>query len=422
MLRARLFILLLLMLALTACIGSAATPTPLDSLALFTPTAASQLTPSTLPTQPAHATALSGGNGQQYAAAPAMTIDPTKIYLATLMTDKGDIVVELLADKAPVTVNNFIFLAGEGFYDNTTFHRVLTGFMAQGGDPTGTGSGGPGYDFADEFDRDLRFEEAGLLAMANSGPGTNGSQFFITYVPTPHLTGKHTIFGKVVDGLEIALALTPRDPDTNPAFTGDKLLSVEITEAAQSQLPPPTATPVLLRPELVDGRPLASVPPAQRVNLYTGAPAMIIDTAKNYVATIKTSKGDIVVQLHPADAPNSVNNFVVLAGLGYWDNFPVNFILPGEFALTGSPAGDPSSDIGYVLDPEVKLLNKAGSLGYWYRAESLGSSGSQIYFEMVDSPQLDQEFTVFGSITAGLDVVAALTTEDTIISITVAEQ
>ncbi len=118
---------------------------------------------------------------KQYSAPPEMVIDPSKRYTATINTDKGDIVIELFADKAPRTVNNFVFLARDGFYDGVTFHRVIDGFMAQGGDPTGTGSGGPGYKFADEFHPALKHDGAGILSMANAGPDTNGSQFFITH-------------------------------------------------------------------------------------------------------------------------------------------------------------------------------------------------------------------------------------------------
>jgi cyclophilin family peptidyl-prolyl cis-trans isomerase len=149
---------------------------------------------------------------KQYPAPPEMVIDPAKRYVATMSTDNGDIVIELFADKAPHTVNNFVFLARDGYYDGTTFHRVIKGFMAQGGDPTGTGRGGPGYQFADEFDRDLRHDGPGVLSMANAGPGTNGSQFFITHEATPHLDGRHTVFGKVVDGLDVVLAIPERDP------------------------------------------------------------------------------------------------------------------------------------------------------------------------------------------------------------------
>ncbi len=167
---------------------------------------------------------------QRWTQAPEMTIDPEKTYFATFKTDKGDIRVELFAGQAPITVNNFVFLAREGYYDDTTFHRVLADFMAQGGDPTGSGSGGPGYAFPDEIDPTLTFDDAGYLAMANAGANTNGSQFFITFKPTPWLNGKHTIFGKVVEGMDVALSLKLRDPQTRPTFPGETLNTVEIEE------------------------------------------------------------------------------------------------------------------------------------------------------------------------------------------------
>ncbi|MCG2769515.1 MAG: peptidylprolyl isomerase [Anaerolineae bacterium] len=158
-----------------------------------------------------------------------MEIDATKKYTATINTEKGDIVVDLFADKAPKTVNNFVFLARQGYYDNVTFHRVIPGFMAQTGDPTGTGRGGPGYSFEDEFHPDLRHDSEGILSMANSGPGTNGSQFFITYGPTPHLDDLHTVFGKVREGMDVLRSLRERDPatDTEP---GDLIVTISITE------------------------------------------------------------------------------------------------------------------------------------------------------------------------------------------------
>jgi cyclophilin family peptidyl-prolyl cis-trans isomerase len=149
---------------------------------------------------------------KQWSKSPAMEIDPSKTYYATLDTSKGTIKVKLFAGKAPKTVNNFVFLANQGFYDGTIFHRVINDFMVQGGDPTGTGRGGPGYRFQDEFDPSLRHDKPGVLSMANAGPGTNGSQFFITHVPTPWLDGKHTIFGEVVEGMETVLAIPERDP------------------------------------------------------------------------------------------------------------------------------------------------------------------------------------------------------------------
>jgi peptidylprolyl isomerase/peptidyl-prolyl cis-trans isomerase B (cyclophilin B) len=413
--------LTLFSLVLAACTPSVPTSAP-SGLLLVTDTPGAQQPAPTQPRPTSAPLATSGAAAQQWPAAPDMAIDPSHIYLATFTTDKGTIVVELLADKAPVTVNNFIFLARQGFFDNTTFHRVLDDFMAQGGDPTGSGTGGPGYRFEDEFHPDLSFSEPGLLAMANAGPDTNGSQFFITFAPTPHLDGRHTIFGKVVEGLDVALALTRRDPQQNPDFAGDTLQTVEITEATQSLLPPPTATPVPVVPEPAAGRPLAALSIAARENLYTGRPAMTIDPAKVYVATIETSKGAIVAELYPADAPESVNNFVVLAELGYWDGFPINFAEPAQFVLTGSPAGVPSSDIGYVVPSEINRAHAAGVLGYWYRPDRVGSSGSQFYILLGDNPGLDAEYTVFGSVTDGLEVAASLTVEDTIETITISEQ
>jgi peptidylprolyl isomerase len=166
----------------------------------------------------------------QYSAPPPMTIDTSKQYFATFkMATGGEFVVQLFPDKAPKTVNNFVFLAQNGFYDGTTFHRVIEGFMAQGGDPTGTGMGGPGYQFEDEFS-DLTFDKPGLLAMANSGPNTNGSQFFITFVATPHLNGLHTIFGEVIEGMDVVEGITLRDPNANPDFEGDAIETITITE------------------------------------------------------------------------------------------------------------------------------------------------------------------------------------------------
>jgi cyclophilin family peptidyl-prolyl cis-trans isomerase len=168
---------------------------------------------------------------KQYSAPPALQIDPKKHYTAVLHTAKGEIKVDLFAAQAPITVNNFVFLAREGFYNNTTFHRVIGGFMAQAGDPTGTGTGGPGYKFNDEESAlQLRHDGPGILSMANAGRNTNGSQFFITHATQGHLNGKHGVFGKVADqnSLNTLMAIRERDPrDPKP---GDALNWVEIIE------------------------------------------------------------------------------------------------------------------------------------------------------------------------------------------------
>jgi cyclophilin family peptidyl-prolyl cis-trans isomerase len=167
---------------------------------------------------------------QQFTSCPPMIIDQARQYVATLETEKGDIVIELFADKAPLAVNNFVYLARSGWYDGVTFHRVIPDFVAQGGDPSGTGFGGPGYAFVNESS-DLKFDKAGMVAMANAGPDSNGSQFFITFGPAAQLDGGYTIFGQVISGQDIAESLTPRDP-TQPVELpdGDRILRVTIEE------------------------------------------------------------------------------------------------------------------------------------------------------------------------------------------------
>lgn len=158
---------------------------------------------------------------KSYPSAPKMSIDATKTYTATFETSRGTIVCDLFAKDAPVTVNNFVFLARDKFYDGTKFHRVIENFMIQGGDPEGTGRGGPGYRFGDEVGAGKPKHKVGSLSMANAGPGTNGSQFFITHIVTDWLDGKHTVFGQVRGGQEIV----------DSVKQGDTLMSVTITES-----------------------------------------------------------------------------------------------------------------------------------------------------------------------------------------------
>jgi cyclophilin family peptidyl-prolyl cis-trans isomerase len=165
---------------------------------------------------------------KQYSKAPDITIDLKKQYTATIETEKGNLVLELFAKDAPVTVNNFVFLARDGYYDGCTFHRVIPGFMAQGGDPTGTGAGGPGYKFNNEISS--RKHHAGTISMANAGPNTNGSQFFICYGDQPHLDGSYSVFGQLVEGIDVLKSLKARDPQTDFDSSGDKIIKITIEE------------------------------------------------------------------------------------------------------------------------------------------------------------------------------------------------
>ena len=203
------FLLAILALAITLVACVLETPEPENTA---TPDPAS-LTATSIASDPGTASGsgpvkqyvvINGERIPQYSEVSPVTIDPTARYVALIKTNLGNMGVELFPGQAPVAVNNFIFLANDGFYDGVIFHRVIPSFMIQGGDPTGTGTGGPGYRFQDEFVPNLTFDQPGRLAMANSGPGTNGSQFFITTVPTPHLNGAHTIFGQITQGQEVA--------------------------------------------------------------------------------------------------------------------------------------------------------------------------------------------------------------------------
>jgi len=180
---------------------------------------------------PATAAAAPPAAQKTYSAPPPMTIDPKKTYTATFTTPRGDFVVKLRPDLAPQTVNSFVFLAREGFYNGVTWHRVLPNFMAQGGDPTGTGAGGPGYNVPDEFTDKVLFDRPGLLAMANTGrPNSGGSQFFITTAPADYLNGKYTIFGEVQQGQDIVNGIPLRDPQQNPTAPGEQIVKITISE------------------------------------------------------------------------------------------------------------------------------------------------------------------------------------------------
>ena len=168
---------------------------------------------------------------RQFTACPPVTVETNKQYLATLHTEKGDVVIQLFADKAPYTVNSFLFLVRNGWYDNITFHRVIPDLFTQTGDPSGTGKGNPGYYIVTEIDPQRKFDRPGMVAMVNSGPDTSGSQFFITYAPTSQFDGKYTIFGEVLSGMDVLKQLTPRDAQPGKATpAGDKLLGITIEE------------------------------------------------------------------------------------------------------------------------------------------------------------------------------------------------
>ncbi len=411
-------IVVLIMILIAGVLSSCGTPEPatVEGAEEADGRATATNVPPATEEAPAEEDVPEAAEGQQsYSAPPAMEIDPEKFYVATIQTEKGEITVELLSEQAPKTVNNFVFLAREGFYDDTTFHRVIPGFMAQGGDPTGTGMGGPGYTFEDEFNPQLAHDRVGTLSMANSGPNTNGSQFFITYAPTPWLDNRHTVFGRVIGGLETLFSLSPRDPEQATA-PGDTIESIAITESdtpPTAEIPPNEELPV---PE----------EPQARNAMYPRPPAMEIDSEEDYRATITTSKGEIVVDLNAEAAPVTVNNFVFLAEQGFYDGLTFHRVEPGFVIQGGDPTGTGQGGPGYLLPAEIDLEHVEGAIAM-ARLPDQGnprrmSSGSQFYITLDSTPQLDGEYTVFGEVVEGMDVVQTIQVGDVIEEVSISTQ
>ena len=366
-------------------------------------------------------------NYPHWSSPPEMFIDVTKNYIADIKTELGDIQIQLFVDKAPITVNNFVFLSREKFYDNTSFYRVIKDFIAQAGKPAGEAAEGPGYYIPDEKSPDLFFDEPGYVAMVSHGqPNLNGSQFFIsTYRMAPYFDGMVTIFGKVVKGMDILYALKLRNPDYD-SFEGTRISTIEISEVPESLLPSPKPRQIKA-PVLVEGRPLAKLPVEEREYIYNTKPDMVIKKSQSYTADIITNIGTIVVQLRPDIAPESVNNFYILAKLGYWDNFPINNVVRSRCVITGIPMEQPNSDVGYYLPPEfnAEFLIARGKLGYYIHARQdnqRSSSGSILYFMKTNDPRGNYG-TVFGQISEkSMELVDKLTTNDKIIRIEIIEK
>jgi len=353
----------------------------------------------------------------------AMTIKPDTIYLATFVTAKGNIVAELYQDT-PQSANNFITLAGNGFYDGLTFHRVEPGFVIQGGDPMGDGSGGPGYTIPAEINHT---HPRGALAWARTGDPVNperrssGSQFYVTLADQPGLDqGGYTVFGQVVAGMDVV----------DQIAVGDVITRVEISESTEpSRLPTPTPTPEPKAPVMEEGRPLAQVPVEGRDKIYNMAPELIIDTAKSYQATLTTAKGEIVIDLDPTGAPQAVNSFVLLANLGFYDGLPVAYVESANYAVMGSPAAQPDSDVGYALEPEVLpegsgIVTGTVSLYPVYDQLSgvIRASGSQFFISFALAPEADTPLSVIGQVTLGMDVATRLEMGDIITKIVITEK
>ena len=350
----------------------------------------------------------------QWAAPPTMSVDASKAYHATLRTTYGDITVELYPGEVPVTVNNFVFLARQGFYDGVAFHRVLREFMIQGGDPTGTGRGGPGYRFADE--QVTRDYLRGTLAMANSGPDTNGSQFFIMHEDFA-LPKDYTIFGMVTEGWVVLdaianTAVSARVPGGEQSLPLDDIViqSIEVREGEKISSAPatpiPSAAASASQPTPTPSAAVAAQQPQEANMQWESPPAMSIDTARQYQATLRTTYGDITVELHPSEVPATVNNFVFLARQGFYDGVRFHRIIRGFMVQSGDPTGTGRGGPGYrFADEPVTRDYLRGTLAMANAGPN--TNGSQ-FFIMHQDGGLPPAYTIFGLVTEGLDVLDAI--------------
>jgi len=338
--------------------------------------------------------------------APAELKIPATGTCAVIETSMGSMLLELYADKTPNTVANFVHLASTKKYDGLIFHRVIAKFMIQGGCPLGTGRGNPGYKIADEFDPALTHSSAGILSMANSGPNTNGSQFFITLDPTPHLDGKHTVFGKLADGEAVLMkiggvATAAGDRPITPV-TIDKVTIYRDGQPLEGEQP---------APEKFGEAPPIPDPPKDPVakNPDPKDPEDPKDQEPKKVGTfavMETSMGTMKIELHADKTPNTVASFVHLAAKGYYDGLTFHRIIAQFMIQGGCPQGTGTGGPGYKFADEFHADLKHTGAGILSMANSgPGTNGSQFFITLRDTPHLDGKHSVFGKVVEGMDVL-----------------
>ncbi len=344
-----------------------------------------------------------------YGQAPEMAIDPDTIYLATISTAKGDIVLELYSQEAPVAVNNFVVLAELGFYDAMPLYPVGPPAAVLTGDPSGDGQGGPGYEVAAEIGVPNLAGTMGYLRLPdqiNPERLSNGSQIYITQEAVPDIDGVYAAFGQVIEGMEVLSQIE----------MGDVIDTVAISEGTERVAPtpaPPTPTPTPFAPTSADDRPLAALDPAKRVNYFNMPPAMELEQGVDYVARIKTDVGDIVVDLFEEQTPVTVNSFVTLANLGFYDNTMFHRVLDGFMAQGGDPSGTGSGGPGYVFEDEIVpelVFDKAGLLAMANAGP--GTNGSQFFITFDAADWLNGQHTIFGQVLEGEDLLSKIQRRD----------
>ncbi|MEX1023946.1 MAG: peptidylprolyl isomerase [Planctomycetota bacterium] len=341
------------------------------------------------------------------------TFEEGKRYLWHLDTTEGPITIELMPDVAPRHVSCTLFLTRLGFYDGLAFHRVIKGFMAQGGCPLGNGRGHPGFQYAGEFSPDVRHDRPGLLSMANAGAGTDGSQFFLTFVPTPHLDDKHTIFGAVT-GAESFATLKKLESFGSAQGGTSKPLAIQTATVSvveqEEEMPLPSAAdaddPALM--ELASWLEKLKIDKSQK-NWKTRAPQppkLTFPKDSTYFWNLATNFGTIKIKLMPEIAPMHVSSTIYLSRIGFYDDLKFHRVIPGFMAQGGDPLGNgrggPAYKYAGEFDPAVRHT-KGGLLSMANAGP--GTDGSQFFLTFVPTPHLDGKHTIFGEIVEGLDVL-----------------
>ena len=343
--------------------------------------------------------------------APDMAIDPDKVYLATFETTKGDFTAELYSQEAPNAVNNFVVLSEMGYYDGMPAFQAGPPMAVLTGDAAGDGNGSPGYDFAAEIGVPNPAGTVGYLRLpdqVNPERISNGSQLYITLEAVPEIDGIYSAFGFILDGLDIAQSIEQ----------GDVITQVVISEAAERMAPtppPPTPVPTPFAPtsDASGDRPLAALDPAERNNIFNSPPEMTLEDGVDYTARIVTDKGDIVVDLYEDQAPITVNNFVTLANLGFYDNTMFHRVLEGFMAQAGDPTGTGMGGPGYTFQDEIVpelVFDGAGILAMANSGPS--TNGSQFFITYDATDWLNGQHTIFGKVLEGEDVLAEINLRD----------
>jgi cyclophilin family peptidyl-prolyl cis-trans isomerase len=344
-----------------------------------------------------------------YGQAPDMVIDPDTIYLATISTAKGDVVLELFGQEAPIAVNNFVVLSQLGFYDAMPVYPVGPPQAVLTGDPTGDGQGNPGYDLPAEIGIPNLAGTMGYLRFPdqiNPEQLSNGSQIYITLEAVPDIDGVYAAFGQVIEGLDVLSQLV----------MGDVIDTIAISEAETRVAPtpaPPTPTPTPFAPSSAADRPLAALDPAERIDAFNMPPAMELEEGVDYQARITTDVGEIVVDLFEEQTPLTVNNFVVLANLGFFDNTLFHRVIDGFMAQAGDPSGSGRGGPGYVFADEIVpelVFDKAGLLAMANAGP--GTNGSQFFITFDAADWLNGQHTIFGQVIEGEDLLPQILRRD----------